>query len=179
MGVEPRPAKKGWMWFFLILAVLGAVAIGLPLLYNLSQQLTEEKLKAARTLWEENGPADYTVLYEIRRQSESDGEADRPAAETFIVKVIGGHVISVSRKDEPSAATKGYSVDALFDLIEHDLHTDNHSGGAKTYLHAQFDKKDGHPIHYVRRILGTRERIEWIIKLTPGSDAEKSSESAK
>jgi hypothetical protein len=63
-----------------------------------------------------------------------------------------------------------YGVGPLFDLIHANLERDGQPGGQRTFTHALFDKGDGHPIHYVRRVMGTRRRLEIIIQLTDPSD---------
>src|SRR5262249_52219006 len=50
-----------WVPLFLTLTLLGTLAIVLPLVYNLGQQLRPEQLEAARALWAEHGPADYDL----------------------------------------------------------------------------------------------------------------------
>ena len=58
-----------------------------------------------------------------------------------------------------------FGVPALFDEMETKLHQDE-SGGRRSFATAQFDPKDGHPYHYVHRVAGSKERVEWNMKLT-------------
>ncbi len=48
--------------------------------------------------------------------------------------------------------------------MEEALRHDEASGG-RNYITAKFDPADGHPQHYVRRIRGTKERVEWFVRL--------------
>jgi hypothetical protein len=51
--------------FFAVLATLVGVAVTLPIVYNLGQQLRPEQLDAARQRWRDSGPADYDLLVDI------------------------------------------------------------------------------------------------------------------
>src|SRR2546423_12899139 len=54
-----RTRNKKWIWFFVALAILGLLAVGINLAYNLAEPLTPEKLQAARELWRQQRPANY------------------------------------------------------------------------------------------------------------------------
>ncbi len=167
------PRNRRWVWFFVILAVLGTAAILINLAYNVFQQLKHEQLTAARALWEENAPADYDLEYIVKDEEATGGtEPLRLAVETFSVHVRGGKVQSVLRNGEevPADERGSYGVGPLFELIQAHLEKDGQPGQPRTFTHALFDKADGHPIHYVRRVMGTRRRIEIIIQLTDPSD---------
>jgi hypothetical protein len=56
-------------------------------------------------------------------------------------------------------------VSALFEQIEAALRQDE-TADRRNFATAQFDPKDGHPLRYVRRVRGTKERMEWHVKLT-------------
>jgi hypothetical protein len=159
-------SRRGWIWFFLFLAVMGGAAIAIPIIYNQSQQLTVEQLSAARRLWADNAPPNYDLEYQIRSQSDSPNEQN--ADERFRVEVRNGHIKSVKKDGVPLPAQewKAHSIVAIFDLIASNLDTDNASTGRRNYAHAQFDKEDGHPTVYVRRIMGSRQRLQIIVQLT-------------
>ena len=59
-----RPASRRWVWYFVVLALMGATAIILPIVYNLSLQLRPEDLAAARQRWKANGPRDYDLQFQ-------------------------------------------------------------------------------------------------------------------
>src|SRR4051794_36771150 len=163
------PRSRRWVWFFAVLLVLGVVAVTVPLVYNLKAQLTPEQLEAARTLWKENGPADYGLLYQER--------IDAGPVETFRVEVRGDKV-SVWRREggkeknleelTPSQR-QAYTVPGLFDRMERFLEEDR-AASRRNYVTAAFDARDGHPTHYVRRVSGTQERLEWVIEMLPAHD---------
>src|SRR5881394_43039 len=54
---------RSWIWFFVVLALLGIASIGINLAYNLRQQVTPEQVQAARQLWEQKGPRNYDLVY--------------------------------------------------------------------------------------------------------------------
>jgi hypothetical protein len=176
----PRRPRR-WIGFFILLAVLSAGAIVTNLVYNLSIQLRPEQLAEARQRWRENAPADYDLKYlvEITRQAETE-----PEKSEYVVEVRGGRVVQVVDRSgvvylEPSLAVvagpaplgvssedpEHYGVPALFEQIETALRQDETSG-RRNFATAKFNAKDGHPFHYVRRVRGTKDRVEWNIKLT-------------
>src|SRR5262245_40533649 len=61
--------RRNWVWFFLVLVLLGGTALTIEVWYNLSQQLTAAKLEAARATWQQNGPADYDFTWTVTRQT--------------------------------------------------------------------------------------------------------------
>jgi hypothetical protein len=168
-----------WIGFFVVLAVLAAVAIVVPLVYNLSIQLRPEQLTEARQRWRDQAPSTYDLEYLVRT-SNADQEEER----AYLVQVREGRVVLVVCNSDvvyldPSLACSAglgvlalssenpnqYSVPALFDAIETTLRQDE-SAGRRNFATAQFDPKDGHPFHYVHGVRGTKERVEWNVKLT-------------
>jgi hypothetical protein len=165
--------NRRWVWFFVILAVLGAGAILINLIYNVLQQLRPQQLAAARELWNEKAPADYDLDYVVKDEDTIGGtEPIHLEVERISVQVRGGRVESATRNGTalPASEWNRYGVGPLFILIEGYLGKDGQPGEPRTYAHALFDKKDGHPIHYVRRVMGTRKRLEIRIDLTDLSD---------
>jgi hypothetical protein len=175
-----HPRSRRWIGFFLVLAVLAAAAVILPIVYNLSIQLRPEQLAAARQRWNENAPADYDLAYLVKHSQEG-GE---PTDTEYFVEVRGGRTVLVMADSEviyldPALAVvagpgvlvlssdraERYGVTALFDQIEAALRQDE-SAARRNFATARFDPRDGHPYHYVHRMRGTKERIEWNVKLT-------------
>jgi hypothetical protein len=176
-----RPHSRRWIWFFLVLALLSAVAIVVPIVYNLSIQLRPEQLAEARRLWAENAPANYDLAYLVKR---TEHDNSPPRDQEYFVQIRAGRVVLVVEDgevvylDPRLAAVTGsaflalssedaaaYGVPALFDQIEAMLPRDA-SLGRRDFATAQFDPRDGHPYHFVFRVRGTAERLEWNIKLT-------------
>lgn len=167
------------MAFFLVLAVLSCGAIVVPLVYNLSIQLRPEQVAEARRRWETNAPADYDLEYLIRTTHSGQEEEEQ-----YRVLVRGGRAIlivdngDVVYVDSSLAFAGGpgvlalsstdagqYDVPGLFARIETALRQDEASN-RRNFATAQFDPKDGHPFHYVHRVQGTKERVEWNVKMT-------------
>ncbi len=173
-----RRRSRRWIGFFVVLAVLGTTAMIVPLVYNLSIQLTPDQLTDARRRWREQGSPNYDLEYLVNtRQGEQKEER------AYLVQVRGGRVILVVEGgdivylDPTMAVLTGpgvlavspedpgrYGVPALFDQIEAGLRQDE-TAKANNFATAQFDPTDGHPYHY-RRGSGRKERVEWNIKMT-------------
>jgi hypothetical protein len=149
-----RPRK--WVWFFLLLGTLAAVGVGIEVWSNLRQQLTPEKLAAARALWAEKGPRDYELDYEVKR-----GDAPDPSprvGEKYTVVVKDGKATT------PPGPDRFGSMDDLFDWIEQRLRGDRESDGPRVFAVLTFK---GDELHYVRSVMRTRERIEITAKFRP------------
>ena len=176
----PHRRSRRWIGFFVVLGVLSAIAVVVPLVYNLSIQLRPEQLAEARRRWQGNGPDNYDLQYLVEMKHEADVE---PEKSEYLVKVRDGRVVLVAESGEvlyldPSLAlvagsgalavsSEGpgsYGVPALFDRIEAARRRDE-AAGRKNYTQAQFDPKDGHPLHYIHSVRGTKERVEWHVKL--------------
>src|SRR5437899_7856324 len=108
-------SRRGWIWFFLFLTVMGSAAIIIPIIYNQSQQLTSEQLIAARRLWAKNAPLNYDLEYQVRRQSDSDSPNEQNADERFRIEVRNGQVTSVKKDGNPLPAQEWerHSLDAI------------------------------------------------------------------
>jgi hypothetical protein len=154
----PRTNRR-WIWFFVTLAVLTVLAITVLAVYNLRLQLKPEQLAAARKLWEQKGPRDYQFKYTVRTGDERDGDE-------FVVQVRGSTVTSVKLNGRLLDKDKYiyHSMDAKFDEIEEFLKKDAEKGRPRTYTRALFDSADGHLLHFVRRVMGTRERVEITVE---------------
>jgi hypothetical protein len=176
-----RSPSRRWIWFFLVLALLSAVAIVVPIVYNLSIQLRPEQLAEARRLWQENGPDNYDLEYLVKYMKHGSSVPGEPE---YLVQVRAGRVVLVVESGEVVYLDRGlavaagpavlalsledassYGIPALFDEIEAKMPRDA-SLRRHVFATAQFDPKDGHPYHFVIRVRGTAERLEWNIKLT-------------
>jgi hypothetical protein len=177
-ALPPRQSCR-WVGFFVVLFLLAVVAVLAPLFYNLSIQLRPEQLAAAKQRWLEQGPSNYDLEYLVRtmhgdQEEENaylvqvrDGQAVLVVCNSDVVYldpalafVAGSGILGLSSEDP-----RLYGVSALFDAIEAALRQDE-SSGQRNFTTAQFDPKDGHPFHYVHRVRGTRERVEWHLKIT-------------
>jgi len=155
----PPQQSYRWVWYFVVLVILTVAACTILVWYNLRQQLKKEDLEAARSRWKANRPPDYDLSYTKRGS----------ASGTFFVKVRHGTVVTVTldgreitQGDKPIDPSRFYRYDmtALMDDIETFLEKDAEPGRLRTYTVATFDPTDGHLVRYVRRVMGTSERIE-------------------
>jgi hypothetical protein len=162
--MPPPQQSYSWVWYFVVLGVLTVAACTILVWYNLRQQLKKEDLLAARAQWQQNRPSDYDLTYTKRGS----------ASGIFFVKVRNGKVVDVTldgreitQNDKPLDPSRypRYDMTALMDDIETFLEEDAEPGRPRTYSVATFDPTDGHLIRYVRRVMGTSERIEINVQL--------------
>jgi hypothetical protein len=153
---------RAWVWFFVILAALGATAVTLPLVYNLSIQLKSEELAAARERWKANGPRDYDLQFQ--EKITQNGEQTES---NWSVEVRDGRPTAVTRDGQalPAAEYPNLTVEGQFAEIERGLQLDVAEGARRNFATAAFDLRDGHVVHYVRRVRGSGERLEWNVNL--------------
>jgi hypothetical protein len=168
MSSNPVPRPKRWLWFFVFLATVPVALLGVEIWFNLNQQLTPEKLAAARARWDANGPHDYVLEYEIKREYNPEPAPRNP--DKYTVRVKDRKVEEVTAADgkppEPGEFDFG-SMDDLFEFIGRQLHSDREAGGSRPFVTATFDRHDGHIAHYVHSNSTTRERLEVTVTLRP------------
>jgi hypothetical protein len=148
--------SKRWIWFFIVVGALGAAGVTVEIWSNLAQQLTPEKLAAARARWQERGPRDYDLDYEIKREDNPD-----PAPRTG-----EKHTVRV-REGKAQQPDEFGSMDDLFERIEQQLRADRQPDRPRAFVKATFDPADGHIVHYVHSVMKTRERLEITVTLRP------------
>ena len=149
---------------------MAVAAVTLPIVYNLSIQLRPEELSAAEARWKATGLRDYDLQYQekITRNGEQ-GETE------WDVQVRDGKATAVTCNGEslPAAEYPNLTVDGQFAEIEKGLQLDLAAGARKNYATAAFDLGDGHPTHYVRRVRGTGDRLEWNVNLRKAGGEER------
>ena len=157
-----RPRPRAWVWFFVVLAGMSAAAVALPLVYNLSIQLRPEELAAARGRWRANGPRDYDLQYQ-----EKITENGEQTESNWSVEIRGGRVTAATCDGRALRAGDypNLTVEGEFAEIERGLQLDLAQGARRNYATAAFDLHDGHPVHYVRRVRGSGDRLEWNVNL--------------
>jgi hypothetical protein len=177
-------SNRPWILFFLLLALAGAGAVVVPLVYNLRQQLQPEQFEAAQTRWKEHGTLDYDLLWEAKQNED-------PRADEYHVVVRGGKVwvvhinrdvllaqelaiplggaggpsvTALATERVPQRQLTGYTVEGLFRIIKDNLRKNAESDG-RNFATATFDTRDGHPTRYIYRVRRSPERLEWNIRL--------------
>src|SRR5262249_42954564 len=152
-----RRPSSNWIWYFAVVAVLSVLFTLVLVRFNLAQQLTLPELLAAERLWKERGPADYDMEYT------KQGSATGP----FTVRVRNHRVERVICDGRPQEERllPYSSMEALFGYIEDYLREDARPGARRVFTTGRFDDKDGHLLHYVRRVMESAERIELTVNL--------------
>ncbi len=163
----------GWVVFFVVLTGLSVIAVVLPILYNLGQQLRQEGLDEARLRWREKGPADYDLTFNVYV------DRDRlPLRHVVIVR--GGRVVFSACEGEPVemsaeanavmglplggvGRSRAFTVPNLFEHLQRLL--DEEQVDRRNFLVAVFDPATGWPRRFIRRLRGTNTREEWNLKL--------------
>lgn len=165
----PKPTKPprnnwGWIAYFIFIVVASVGVAGFMIWFNLSIQLTPEQLEAARALWKENGIKNYDMIY-VEKHSPED------RVMTFVVRVRKGEVKEVTmngkalekdkdRTDDPKIY---HSMDALMRFIENNQFIDSKPGAPKVYVTGVFDEKTGALRKYIRRVMGSAQRVEILV----------------
>ncbi|MEI7685391.1 MAG: hypothetical protein WCL32_10210 [Planctomycetota bacterium] len=151
------PKNRGWLWYFLALAVLSAMGTTILVVYNLRQQMKAEHIHDAVALWKTRGPASYVLVYNEKAADLNDHH---------VVKVKDGsaYEVLVNGLPLPSSQLPNYGMHRLLAKIQASADLDAQPGNPKTYTRGLFDGRNGALGWYVRRVMGTRERIEIIVE---------------
>jgi hypothetical protein len=179
--VPPRRRRsRAWIVYFLILAILASIAIVVPILFNINQQLRPEQLEAARQRWRDHEPRDYDLTFAITWDRDQ-------TPERHMVAVRGGKIVFASCEGEilflapamrAAAGLPGgglprahaYDVPAIFDHLDGLLREE---GARRNFLIAGFDPNDGYPRRFIRRIRGTSTREKWDVRVWPAGTLER------
>ena len=158
-----RSEKKNrrWIWYFVVLFVLAVAATVVLIVFNLQQQLKPDQLRAARNMWSEKGPSDYTLVYTTRVNEDTHEDQ-------YWVKVRGGRAVESTFNGQPEDPERlpYRGMQALFDFVERFMKLDSEKEAPKTFVRAIFDdQKTGGLRWYVRRVMGSSERIEINVQL--------------
>jgi hypothetical protein len=142
----------------------GAAALGLLAALVARPQplddLTPAALEAARRRWSERGPRSYDLDLVVRADRLDDGR--------FALVVRDGRTVSLRRNGLPTTgAEEGYSVPALFEMLERELELAGEPQrgfgappGYRAYLRVRFDPATGLPARYRRVVGGTSNGVE-------------------
>ncbi len=161
----PAPQQSyRWVWYFVVLIILTVAACTILVWYNLRQQLKKEDLQRAREQWKRDRPLNYDLHYTKRGSASGAFDVEVRDGKVTSVTLDGREITQNDKPIDPSRYPR-YDMTALMDDIETFLEEDSESSRPRTYTVATFDPKDGHLIRYVRRVMGTSERIEIIVQL--------------
>src|SRR5262245_32787701 len=159
--MSSAPRNNNWKWFFAIVIGLALfVAVSL-IWWNLRLQLKPEELEAARKLWDEKGPASYSLDYTETFTGEGDS---RVLSNRYVVQVrdrkVTEMVVNGIREDE---RREYHDMNGLFNEIEVFQDKDEKEK-RRIYRRAIFDPNHGAILWYVRRVMNSRERQEITVK---------------
>jgi hypothetical protein len=164
----PSPVKRnyGWLYFFIFVTVASVSVMIFMIWFNLRIQLKPEQLDEAHERWKANGPKNYDMV--CKKRLNDNGKEDK-----FEVEVRGGLVKRVRMngselEKETGAETDPriyHSMDQVYRDITRFMDLDTKPGATRVYVIANFDPDTGAVRHYVRRVMGTRQRIEMTITL--------------
>jgi len=163
-----RPKKNhGWIYFFVFIFVASIAATVLMIQYNLSIQLKPEQLEANIKLWKEKGPTNYNLVY--TKQLNDESKVDK-----FAVEVRAGKVTSVlmngKQLEKGTDAEQDprifHSMDQHFRDLERFMDLDKKPDAPKVFVTAIFDDETGALRRYIRRVSGTKLRIEMHLTVT-------------
>ena len=160
MSTSPRAQKNlGWLWYFVLLAVLAVSATIVLIVYNQNQQLRPDQIAAAQERWRKNGPRSYRLVYNIS----TDSPAGQKRTDYFDVTVRDGVVTraSLNEKALPAERLSEFGMDKLLAFVADKIAIDQERDRPRTFTRAMFDdQKTGALIWYIRRVMGSKERVE-------------------
>ena len=167
---EPKPQvpvrNNGWIWYFAFLIIASVGVTAFMIWFNLSIQLQPEQLEVAHKRWLEHGPKNYKLVLKKKLNNE-----DRVT--TVIATVRNKKVTDVTMDGRPLTAEKegdpdprpNHSMDAQFSFVQTFMTMDHKEKAPKAYVTALFDPETGALLRYVRRVMGTTQRVELNITL--------------
>lgn len=169
-----RPKNRVWLWFIALVVAASVGLAGFVIWFNMRLQLKPEQVAAAIERWKENGPADYVL--NVTKQI---GTGEQAHTDKLVVTVRDRKVIDVRLNGEPlrnqetderyppgHARLQWYSMDRMLGDVEIFLDRDA-KAKAKNYNVAVFDAKTGALLRFVRREMGTQNRIEEDVRVQP------------
>jgi hypothetical protein len=157
-----EPQKNyGWLWYFVIVFALSIAAAVVIAVFNLRQQLKPEQLAAAEQLWKRCGVANYVMVYTVKTDSLAGTRTD-----DYVVKVRSGHAYEALVNGLPQEQDRliYYGMPKLFEYIDTFLEKDAEPGKPKVFTRALFDPDSGALRWYVRRVMGSKDRVEITVE---------------
>jgi hypothetical protein len=168
--MSKRAKNSAWIWFFAFLLVASIGVAGFMIWFNQRMQLEPARLETEMKKWREHGPSDYRLV--ITKQV-NDGEPEH-----FEVTVRNHRVIEVrlngqrlrNESNEPyppgHERLQWFTMDNMLRDIEVFLDRDA-KDKRKNYNVALFDEETGALRKYVRRVMGTTQRVEETVQIEP------------
>lgn len=166
----PRKRSKAWIWFFTFLVIASVSVAGFMIWFNMRMQLTPEQLEAAMQQWKEHGPRDYRlkVTKQVNENEPEHYEITVRDRRVIEVRLNGQRLRNESNEPYPAGHERlqWYTMHHLLREIEVFLDRDAKER-KKNYNVAIFDDQTGALRKYIRRVMGTRQRVEETVQLEP------------
>jgi hypothetical protein len=150
--MNERKKSLSWLWYIVLIVVLGIGAAFITGYFNTRQQMKRADIESAIQRWDRARIKNYSMKYTQRIRSQPD--------EIFEVTVREGIVTRVLRNDLPLPADKlaSFSMGNKLAEIEQFYNVDE-SAKKRVYMRGYFDANNGRLLSYTRRVMGTDERL--------------------
>jgi hypothetical protein len=166
----PRKRSNAWIWFFTFVFVASVVLAGFMIWFNMRLQLKPEQLEAAMQRWKEHGPRDYRLVVTKQVNENEPDHFDITVRDRRVidVRLNGQRLRNEANEPYPPGHERlqWYTMHHLLREIEVLLDQDA-KAGKKNYNVAHFDDQTGALRKYIRRVMGSRQRVEETVKLEP------------
>jgi hypothetical protein len=159
--------NRGWIWFFVVLAVLATAAVTINLLYSARQRLTMDQLRAAEDHWDRAGPQDYDLV--IDKTIGSATPQGQKTRDRITVEVRGGTSRSGTINGQPldERLLSQYDMGGWLSFVEEFVRQSEKPDAPRTFLTADFDAQTGALRRFRRSVRTTREWVDVTFELTP------------
>ncbi len=125
---------------------------------------TEQDLQQAQAQWNKNGLDSYRLTLEI--------SGDKVETGVFVVEVEQNKIQGITRNGQAITTTDTfYTIEGMFQFLENELELGKEprryfgsAPGARIYMRAHFDPKQGFPTRYLRAITDTKHNIAVEVK---------------
>jgi hypothetical protein len=165
-----RRKNSTWIWFFAFLAIASVGVAGFMIWFNRQLQLTPARLEAMMERWRTHGPHDYRLIITKRVNDEGPDKYEVTVRDRRVidVRLNGQRLRDESNEPYPPGHERlqWYTMHHLLREIEVFLDRDK-KAGRKNFNVADFDEETGALRRYVRRVMGTTQRVEETVQLEP------------
>jgi hypothetical protein len=165
-----RRKNSTWIWFFAFLAVASVGVAGFMIWFNTRMQLKPDKLEAIMERWRTHGPHDYRLLVTktVNANEPDHYEITVRDRRVIDVRLNGQRLRNESNDPYPPGHERlqWYAMHHMLREIEVFLDQDA-KDGRKNFNVADFDEETGALRTYVRRVMGTKQRLQETVQLEP------------
>ena len=162
-GVQPK--NRNWIWLFVVLFTLAALAVGINLTYNLRQQLTLEQITKAKATWERFGLEDYDLIVHKDVTVAGSEHGINDVLKVQVRKRMVTEFQFNGKLHEDRRLWSQYDMAGWFEWIERNAEMDAQPKAPQAFCVGFFDLDDGHIIKYIRSVRATGDHQELKIEL--------------